>query len=112
MRMPFERHPRLNSILVVTLAGGLAYGLCLWLRDFTSRPVAPAILLLVIIFIANVFDRLSTLLAAIAGGLVFAVVLFPPYGSVAVREAADRLVLVLFDACAVGVAYLSPVRKH
>jgi K+-sensing histidine kinase KdpD len=96
----------------MTLGGGLAVGLCMYLRSFTEKPIVTALLLLVIIFIAHVFGRLSALLTAIACGLVFAVVLFPPYGSIAIREIEDQLLLLLFEALAVGGAYLSPVQDN
>jgi K+-sensing histidine kinase KdpD len=96
----------------MTLGGGLALGLCLYFRSFNGKPIVTTLLLLVIIFIAHVFGRLSALLTAIVCGLVFAVVLFPPYGSIAIREIEDRLLLLLFEALAVGGTYLSPVQDN
>jgi K+-sensing histidine kinase KdpD len=112
LQTPFQTHPRLCSLLVMTLGGGLALGLCLYFRSFNGKPIVTTLLLLVIIFIAHVFGRLSALLTAIVCGLVFAVVLFPPYGSIAIREIEDRLLLLLFEALAVGGTYLSPVQDN
>jgi K+-sensing histidine kinase KdpD len=96
----------------MTLGGGLALGLCMCLRGFAEKPIVITLLLLVIIFIAHVFGRSSALLTAIGCGLVIAVVLFPPYGSIAVHGIEDQLLLLLFEALAVGGACLSPVRTN
>ena len=63
--------------------------------------------LLVLIPIAHFMGLLSGILGAIAAGTVFALDLFPPFGSLAVRDATDRINLILFAIAAIAVSYLS-----
>jgi K+-sensing histidine kinase KdpD len=67
----------------------------------------PLMFLLVVIPIAQLWGALSGILAAIIAGMAFAVILFPPFGSVAVQGTMDRITLVAFELAAVGAAYLS-----
>lgn len=98
---------RSKPLLVVVLCGGLALGLSLFFRDGAVKPAVPAIFVLLIVSVAHFCGRLVSLLVAIVGGLVFAAFLFEPYGSLAVSNAADRLVLFWFALCAVVAVYLS-----
>jgi K+-sensing histidine kinase KdpD len=98
---------RSKPLLVIVLCGGLALGLSLFFHDGAVKPAVPAIFVLVIICVAHFCGRLVSLLVAIVGGLVFAVFLFEPYGSPAVYDAADRLVLFWFAFCAVVAVCLS-----
>ena len=96
-----------RSLLVILPCSALAFALSLFFRDGTLKPAAPALFLLVIILVAHFFGRVASLLVAIAGGLVFAGFLFAPYGSLAVYNAADRVVLLLFAVCALAAVCLS-----
>jgi len=95
---------RSKSLVVIILCGGLALDLSLFFRDSS---VKPAIFVLAIISVAHFCSRLASLLVAIVGSLVFAAFLFEPYGSFAVSNAADRLVLFWFALCSIVVACLS-----
>ena len=96
-----------RSLLVILPCSALAFALSLFFRDGTLKPAAPSLFLLVIILVAHFFGRVASLLVAIAGGLVFAGFLFAPYGSFAVYDAADRVVLLLFAVCALAAVCLS-----
>jgi K+-sensing histidine kinase KdpD len=98
---------RSKSLVVIILCGGLALGLSLFFRDSSVKPAIPAIFVLAIISVAHFCSRLASLLVAIVGSLVFAAFLFEPYGSFAVSNAADRLVLFWFALCSIVVACLS-----
>jgi len=98
---------RSKSLLVIVLCGGLALGLSLYFRDGAVKPAVPAIFVLVIICVAHFCGRLVSLLVAIVGGLVFAAFLFEPYGSPAVHDSGDRLVLFWFAVCAIVAVCLS-----
>lgn len=107
--MPYFVWARSKSgfVLVILLCGALALVLSLFFRDGTLKPTVPAIFLLVIISVAHFCGRLASLVVAIVGGLVFAAVLFKPYGSIAVYDVADRVVLLLFAVCAIAAVCLS-----
>ena len=96
-----------ESVLVILLCGGLALALSFFFRGGPLKPAAPAIFLLMIILVAHFWGRLASLFAAVVGGLVFAAFLFEPYGSLAVCNAADRIVLLLFALSAIAVVCLS-----
>jgi K+-sensing histidine kinase KdpD len=98
---------RSRLLLAVALCGGLALGLSLFFRDSAVKPAVPAIFVLVIISVAHFWGRLASLLVAVVGGFVFAAFLFEPYGSLAVTDAADRLVLFWFVVCAIVAVRLS-----
>ena len=104
-RVPARSKSR--SLLVILPCGALAFGLSLFFRDGALKPAAPAIFLLVVILVAHYFGRLASLLVAILGGLVFAGFLFGPYRRFASYNAADRVVLLLFAACALAAVCLS-----
>ena len=96
-----------ESLLVILVCSGLALALSFYFRESSVKPAAPAVFLLLIISVAHVWGRLAGLLVALVGGLVFAAFLFEPYGSFAVRNAADRIVLLLFALSAIAAVCLS-----
>ena len=96
-----------ESLLVIMVCGGLAIALSFYFHESSVKPAAPAVFLLLIIPVAHVWGRPAGLFVALVGGLVFAAFLFGPYGSVAVRNAADRIVLLLFALSAIAVVCLS-----
>jgi K+-sensing histidine kinase KdpD len=89
------------------LCGGMALALSLFFRGGSLKPAAPAMFLLLIISVGHFWGRLVSLLVAMVGGLVFAAFLFEPYGTFAIGNAADRIVLMLFAVSAVAVVCLS-----
>jgi len=93
--------------LVILLCGGLALALSFFFRGGPLKPAAPAVFLLLIIPVGHLWGRLASLLVAMVGGLVFATFLFDSYGSLAVSNAADRIVLLSFALSAVAVVCLS-----
>lgn len=107
MSSRIRRRSGSKSLLVIAPCGALAFALSFFFRDCVLKPAAPAIFLLVIILVAHFFGRLASLLVAVAGGLVFAAFLFEPYGSLALCNAADRIVLSLFALCSIVAVLLS-----
>jgi K+-sensing histidine kinase KdpD len=101
---------RLSSAdsLVILVCAGLATGLSLFFRGYGLRLAVPVMFLLVVIAVAQLCNRLATTLIATAACLIFALVLFEPYGSLAVRDAGDRLALTGFALAALGAVCLSP----
>lgn len=96
-----------KSLLAIAVCGGLACLLSFLLRGYPIGYVVPFMFLLVVIPIAHVWGTLSGFLLAIIAGLSFALMLFPPFGSLTVRDPVDRITLVVFELAALGVAYLS-----
>ena len=99
--------PKSESLLVILLCGGLALALSFFFRGGSVKPVAPAIFLLIVISVAHFWGRLAGLFVAVLGGVVFAAFLFEPYESLAVGDAADRIVLLAFVLSAIAAACLS-----
>ena len=93
--------------LLILLCGGMAFVLSLFFRGGSLKPAAPAMFLLLVISVGHFWGRLVSLLVAMVGGLVFAAFLFEPYGTFAIGNAADRIVLMLFAVSAVAVVCLS-----
>lgn len=98
----------LKSFVSIALGGALAFALAIVLRDYPLKRAVPAIFVLVLILIAYFAGRLASLLAAFVGGVIFAVYLFEPYGSIAVASAADRIVLCSFAVLALVLTWMSP----
>ena len=93
--------------LLILLCGGMALALSFFFRGGSLKPAVPAMFLLLIISVGHFWGRLASLLVAMVGGLVFAAFLFEPYGTFAIGNAADRIVLMLFAVSAVAVVCLS-----
>jgi K+-sensing histidine kinase KdpD len=96
-----------KSLVAIAVCGSLACLLSFLLRGSPIGYVVPLMFLLVVIPIAHVWGTLSGILAAIIAGLVFALMLFPPFGSLRVHDPVDRITLIVFELAALGVAYLS-----
>jgi K+-sensing histidine kinase KdpD len=94
--------------LAVLACAALALALSLFFRGYGLRSAVPVMFLLVIITVAHLFNRLAGLVVATIACLVFASVLFEPYGSLAIYDATDRLVLSCFVLAALAVVFLSP----
>ena len=102
----------LKYFLSTGLGGVLAFALAIFLRDYPVKRAVPSIFVLVLVLINHLAGRLATLLAAFVAGLTFAVYLFEPYGSLAVWNATDRIVLSCFAVVALVLAYLAPYTKR
>lgn len=102
----------LKSFVSIVLGGALAFALAIVLRDYPVKRAVPAIFVLVLILIAYFAGRLASLLAAFIGGVIFAVYLFEPYGSISVASAADRIVLCSFAVVGSVLAWMSPQAKR
>lgn len=100
---------RLKPLVAIALCAGIAGYLCLLLTDVSARWIGPLLFLLAVIPIAHFWGTKTGILGAALAGLIFAVFLFPPIGSLAVQNAADRIILISFQLCAIGVAYLSRI---
>src|SRR3974390_497386 len=93
-------HLTLADSLAILACAAVATGLSLFLRGYGLRLAVPVMFLLVIITVAQLLNRLASVLIASAACLIFALVLVEPYGSLAVRNASDRLALSGFALCA------------
>jgi len=71
---------------------------------------APMICLQAVIVAALFWGRVPGFVGALAAGLTFAIWLFPPIGSLAIQNPADRIILLLFQLAGLGVVFLSPRR--
>jgi hypothetical protein len=100
---------RQNPWVAITLCAGIAGFLCLLLSDVSARWIPPLLFLLATIPIAHLWGTKAGIIGAAVANLIFAVFLFPPIGSLAVRGVTDRIILISFQLCAIGVAYLSRV---
>jgi K+-sensing histidine kinase KdpD len=102
----------LKSCLGVVLCTFIAALLSVLLTDGPeTRLAAPAICLQGVIVTSLFCGRLAGLIGSATAGLTFALWLFPPIGSLAISNPADRLVLTLFQLTAVLAALLSPAQS-
>ena len=95
-------------LLSTLLSVGTAFVLSILCRDYAVKAAVPVTFLLALAAVALVAGRKASLVVAIVAGFIFAVYLFEPYGSLAVRSAVDRLDLLVFALAATGVVYFSP----
>jgi hypothetical protein len=75
------------------------------------KAAVPVAFLLALAVVALIAGRKPSFVVAIVAGFIFAVYLFEPYGSLAIRSAVDRLELLVFALAATGVVYFSPGPK-
>ena len=106
-RLTFGRLTAADSLAILACAA-LATLLSLFFRGYGLRLAVPVMFLLVVITVAQLVNRLATVLIAGCACLIFALVLFEPYGSLAIQDAADRMALLGFAFCAVAAIVLSP----
>jgi hypothetical protein len=62
----------------------------------------------VVIPTSYLFGTRSAVITVLGVGLVFVVLLFPPFGHLYVQDTTDQITLVLFEVIAICVAYLTP----
>jgi K+-sensing histidine kinase KdpD len=106
-RLTLGRLTTADSLAILACAT-LATLLSVFFRGYGLRVAVPVMFLLVVIAVAQLVNRLATVLIAGCACLIFALVLFEPYGSLAIQNAADRMALLGFALCAVAAIVLSP----
>jgi K+-sensing histidine kinase KdpD len=101
-----------ESCFGIAFCGATATLLSLFLQDDALlRPAAPLLVLLVVIPTAHFWGTPSAMIGATIASLTFAVLLFPPLGSLAVHDHKDQIILLSFQLGAIGVSYLSSPRS-
>lgn len=111
MLSPMRRLISPSSLLVTVLCAVVAFVMSVLYRDYAVKAAVPLIFLIVLIPVAQLSGRMPSLAVAIIAGFIFAACLFEPYGSLAIRSAADRIELLVFGVAALGVIHFSPCRK-
>jgi K+-sensing histidine kinase KdpD len=102
-------NPKLRPWLGIGICIGSAVFLCLLLKNSAdTRFVAPAVSLQAVILAALFFGRRSALIGSVATTLILTFFLFPPRGSVFVRDPFETAMLLLFQVASVVVAFMSP----
>jgi len=100
---------RLRHWAGIGLCVGAASILCLLLKNNAgTRFVAPAVSLQVVIVAALYFGRKSALFGSIATTLILTFFLFPPMGSVLIRDTLEIGMLLLFQLASILIAFMSP----
>jgi K+-sensing histidine kinase KdpD len=100
---------KLKSLFGIAACAGTAVLLTIFLKDGADvRPAAPAICLQVVIFASVYWGRLSGIIGSITASLTFDIFLFPPIGSMAIRDPTELAMLTLFQLAALGVFLISP----
>lgn len=91
---------------------GTAGILSIFLNDDAEiRLVAPLVCLFVVMAASFVWGRTAAILGSVGATLTFATLLFPPIGRLQVDDPGERMVLLVFQVAAVGLAMLAP-RKN
>lgn len=103
----------LRSCLGIVLCTSTAGLLSVLLIDGPeTRLAAPAICLQGVIVTSLFCGRLAGFIGSAAAGLTFALWLFPPIGSIAIGNSADRITLLLFELTAAVAVLLSPASSN
>ena len=97
-----------NFLLVTAFGAGMAILLSLLCRNNGLKPAVPVVFLFALIPSTYVSGRVASLAVATVAGFVFAVCLFEPYGSLALRYGVDRAELLCFALAAIGIILFSP----
>jgi len=93
----------------VALCGMFALTLSVWVRSYPTENSVPALFLLGLVLVTYCSGRITGLLTALLGELIFATFLFPPYGSLAIANAEDQVALVSFVIASLVVVRVSPI---
>lgn len=75
-------------------------------EDPVLKPIAPLLVLLVVIPTADFAGSRSAVVGATLASLIFAILLFPPSGRLAVHDPKDLLILMAFQMGSMAVSYL------
>lgn len=97
------------SLLVTVLCAAVAFGMSVLYRDYAVKAAVPLIFLIALVPVVHLCGRMASLVVAIIAGFIFAACLFEPYGSLAIRGAADRIEMLVFGVAALGVIHFSPI---
>ena len=97
-----------RTLLVTVLWAGVAFAMSMLCRGHAVKPAVPVTFLLALVPAVLIGGRFASLMVTVAASFIFAMCLFEPYGSLAIRSRADRLDLLCFALAAVAVVYLSP----
>jgi K+-sensing histidine kinase KdpD len=93
----------------VGICVGAATLLCLLLNNSVeTRFVAPAVSLQAVIFTALYFGRTPALIGSVATSVILTLFLFPPVGSVLIRDPLEIAMLLLFQLASIAIAFMSP----
>lgn len=83
--------------------------LSLTFNDDASIRVLALLMCLVVVLVTALFcGRWAATLGGISASLTFAVLLFPPFGSLQIKDHAERVMLVLFQVTAIVLSFLGP----
>ena len=100
---------RLRPWLGIAICIAAAALLCLLLKNSAdTRFVAPAVSLQAVILTALFFGRRSALIGSVATSIILTVFLFPPMGSVFIRDPLEAAMLLLFQAASIVIVWMSP----
>ena len=107
MRSLSNPRPLVSTSLCV-LCVSVAFVLSILCRDHAVKAAVPVAFLLALAVVALIAGRKPSFVVAIAAGFIFAMYLFEPHGTLTIRNAVDRLELLVFALAATGVVYFSP----
>ena len=97
-----------TSLLVTVLCTVVAFGMSVLYRDYAVKAAVPLIFLIALVPVVHLSGPMASVLVVIMEGFIFAACLFEPYGSLAIRGAADRIEMLVFGVAALGVIHFSP----
>jgi hypothetical protein len=101
----------LKSLPGVALSVCAAVALSLLLNDDSEiRLLVPVICLFVVLATSFIWGRMAAILGSVGATLTFTILLFPPLGSLRVADPGERMMLLLFQLSAIGLAFLAPRR--
>jgi K+-sensing histidine kinase KdpD len=99
----------LKSFIGITICPSVALFLSIFLNDGGEvRLAAPVLCLLALIFAVCYCGRLSGFIGSVVAGIMLALLLFPPFGTLNVQEPAARVMLTLSQLGAIAVVISSP----
>jgi K+-sensing histidine kinase KdpD len=93
----------------VAVCGTFAAVLSVLFRDYPLKGSVPALFLDALVLVSYIAGRTAGLLTAVIGGLVFAMLLFEPYGSPVVKNLDDQVMLVSFAIVSLVMIRISPI---
>ena len=97
-------------LLATVLCAGIAFGMSILCRNSAAKGAVPVAILLTLAPVAYLVGRRASLVVAIVACFVFAMCLFPPYGSLFIHSKVDGIELLCFGLAAVAVVHFSPGR--
>lgn len=105
--------PAVKFIAGMAVCPAAAVFLTFYLRGGdTIKLAAPAICLQIVIVTALFLGRVPAMIGAVLAGFTFALLLYPPYGSLWIHDPTERIVITLFQLVALIVALVSPRKSR